>query len=113
MVSSDISRVNALFPNANGRFAIRMAKNLEMAIRKIASELSTLFVPSEHLATITKLILPQDDSALVLTEVRYGIDVELESALNDLYHDMVEKYLNEKHGSIPQVMMKYGKKMIF
>lgn len=95
MVCQRYSRVNALFPNANGRFAIKMAKNFETSIRKIEGELVTLFLPSEHLATITKLILPQDDSALILTEVRHGVDIELELALNGLFHDMVEKYLNE------------------
>ncbi|MEZ4904534.1 MAG: hypothetical protein R2822_23690 [Spirosomataceae bacterium] len=52
-------------------------------------------MPSEHLATITKLILPQDDSALVLTEVRHGVDIEIESTLGDLYYDLVEKYLDQ------------------
>lgn len=95
MVCQRYSRINALFPNANGRFAIKMAKNFEISVGKIASELTTLFLPSEHLASITKLILPQDDSALILTEVKHGIDVELGAALQDLFHDMAEKYLNQ------------------
>ncbi len=30
----------------------------------------------------------------MLTEVRNAIDIDVESALNDLYYDLVEKYLN-------------------
>lgn len=94
LVSQRYGRVTALFPNANGKFISKVVKNFELSVNKIAGELTELFRPSENLSIITKSILPSDDSALMLTEVRNAIDIDIEAALNDLFHDLIEKYLN-------------------
>lgn len=88
------SRVTSMFPGANGKFILKLIKNFEILIRKSSKELTQLFKPSEDLASITKSILPPDDSALVLTETRYAIDIDLDAALNDLYNDLVVKYID-------------------
>jgi hypothetical protein len=94
IISNKYGRITALFPNANGKFISRLLKNFEASVRQIDKQLTQLFTPSENLITITKSILPPDDSALILTEVKYGIDIDLEIALNDLYNNLVEKYMN-------------------
>lgn len=94
IVSQKYGRLTALFPNANGKFIAKNVKNFELSIKQVANELSQLFKPSESLSVITKTILPQDDSALMLTDVKNAIDIDLEIALNDLYFDLVEKYFN-------------------
>jgi hypothetical protein len=93
IISHKYGRVTALFPNANGKFLLRILKNFEISVNKIEKQLAQLFVPSENLSGITKKILPNDDSAIMLTEVKYGIDIDLEVALSDLYKDLVEKYI--------------------
>ena len=92
VVSQKYGRVTNLFPNVNGRFLNQLVRNFEISVHRVAKELNQLFRPSENLSNITKLILPQDDSALVLTEVRLAVDVDLEAATNDLYHHLVDKY---------------------
>lgn len=93
-ISQKYGRVTSLFPNANGIFILKVLRHFESSINRVAKELEQIFLPSENLASITKLILSPDDSALMLSEVKYAIDLDLESALNDLYNDLVEKYLD-------------------
>lgn len=97
IVSNKYGRVTALFPNANGKFLAKLLKNFEISIIKTEHQLRELFKPSENLISITKNILPVDDSALLLTEVKYGIDIDLDIALRDLYKNLVEKYIETPH----------------
>jgi Protein of unknown function (DUF3037) len=92
-ISQKYGRVTSLFPKANGKFILKILRHFESSINKVAKELEQIFLPSENLSSITRLILPPDDSALMLSEVKYAIDLDLEGALNDLYRDLVEKYL--------------------
>lgn len=87
------SRINSLFPNANGRFVLRLLRNLESEIFSVANQLTELFKPSTDLNSITSDILPNDNSALQLSEVKLALDIDLDIALNDLYKDLVEKYI--------------------
>ncbi|GHB68554.1 DUF3037 domain-containing protein [Persicitalea jodogahamensis] len=89
------SRITSFFPGANGRHLIQSLRRFEQEISRVASECFELFKPSEDLSQITCKILPPDDSALVLTEVHYGIDLDLKAALSGLYEDLVEKYLDQ------------------
>lgn len=97
IVSAKYGRITALFPQANGRFITKILKNFETSIKNISKELSEIFKPSASLNQITNSVLPKDDSALMLTEVKYGIDVDLETCLNDLYANLVEKYIHSEN----------------
>lgn len=94
LVSQRYSRITSMFPNANGRFIAKLVRNFEILIKHASKELTGIFKPSDYLTSITNLILPPDDSALVLTEARYAIDIDLDAALNDLYNDLVVKYMD-------------------
>ena len=94
-VTQKYSRATSLFPDANGKFILKVLRNFESSIKKVSKELEQLFLPSENLSSITRQILPPDDSALMLSEVKNAIDIDLEGALNDLYKDLVEKYLEK------------------
>lgn len=93
------SRINSLFPEANGRFILRLLRNFESEIFSIAKQLSELFKPSADLKSITSDILPNDNSALQLSDVKLALDIDLDAALNDLYKDIVEKYIVLQHNS--------------
>lgn len=93
------SRINSLFPDANGRFILRLLRNFESEIFSISKQLSELFKPSADLKSITSDILPNDNSALQLSDVKLALDINLDAALNDLYKDIVEKYIVLQHNS--------------
>jgi hypothetical protein len=46
----------------------------------------------DDLAELTQKILPDDDSALILTEVKKGIDLDFNKCLADLYPLLVTKW---------------------
>ncbi|MBK9481936.1 MAG: hypothetical protein IPO02_08155 [Bacteroidetes bacterium] len=43
--------------------------------------------------------MPNDNSALQLSDVKLALDIDLDAALNDLYKDIVEKYIVLQHNS--------------
>lgn len=87
------SRITSLFPDANGKFISKLVRDFEIALQPFKNQLKELIKPSNDLASITQSLLPNDDSGLQLTPVRTAIDPFLDGALQDLYIDMVEKYL--------------------
>lgn len=92
IVSPHYKRINDFFPKANGKFIRKTAKQFENAIQEYSKKLIELFPLSDDLSAITKAILPTDNSAFVLTDVRSAIDIDMEAALTYLYHNIVEKY---------------------
>lgn len=86
-------RIKAMFPHANGRFIEKVLKSIEVNIRQRAKELGGLFSMPDHLEKITSSILPQDNSAIQFTPVKYALDIELDAAVNDLYNQLVDKYM--------------------
>ncbi len=92
-VTSKYGRITALFPEANGKFVSSQIKKFETAVHRISSQLFELFKPAADLASITASILPPDNSALRLSEVEYGLDLDPATALDDLFINLVEKYI--------------------
>lgn len=92
-------RITHMFPEANGQWVLRVLQNFNAGIQQIATDLDKLFGPSEQLELITHQVLSRDNNAIQLSEVKWSIDVDLEAALEDLYHSQVEKYLQVKENS--------------
>jgi hypothetical protein len=86
-------RLTSFFPDANGRLLIRVLRNFESRINHVSKSLNELFKPSESLESITNNILPRDNSSLQLSQVKLALDVDLHAALDDLYNDLVVKYI--------------------
>lgn len=94
--SNKYSRINALFPNANGRFVSQITKRIQVAINKVSVESLNNVNKYNNISAITSSILPIDDSALQFTEPLMAIDFDLERAGQILFSELVEKYiLNE------------------
>lgn len=89
-------RVTNMFPAANGRGVLRILGNFNHQLKGVSQELNELFTPSDSLEQITNSILTRDNSAIQLTEIKFAIDMNLESALKDLYDSQVEKYIQNK-----------------
>lgn len=86
-------RITAFYPPANGKWIIKLLQNFDRQIRAASEELNELFQPHDSLEEVTASILIRDSNAVQLSEVRWGIDMNLEAALDDLYHSLVEKYI--------------------
>lgn len=92
------SRITAMFPSANGAFISKTLSQFDKAIKSLSKDIEGLFKkPFIDLASITTSILPKDNSALILSEVKYALDIEIEFALKDLYAQLVEKYIHNEN----------------
>jgi hypothetical protein len=94
--TSRFQRITNMFPEANGRWIMRLLGNFNHQINRVTQELNELFTPSDSLEQITNSILIRDNAAIQLTETRSAVDIDLEAALNDLYTSQVEKYMISK-----------------
>jgi hypothetical protein len=92
------SRLSDFFGNVNGQFLVSSIRHFETSINKTGENIGKLFPKSKQEAEIsdfTSAILPKDDSALQLTETYYGLDLDPEHALTDLFDRIIEKYYVE------------------
>ncbi len=91
-IINKLNRLSGLFNGANIRFIKKMLHNFEHELNLTSKQLNSLFTNSIELDKITNKILPNDDSALQLSELKYSIDLDMDSALNGLFSDLVDKY---------------------
>jgi len=92
------SRLSDFFGNMNGQFLVSSIKHFEISINKMGENIVKLFPKLKQEAEIsdfTFTILPKDDSALQLTETYYGLDLDPEHALTDLFDRIIQKYYIE------------------
>lgn len=92
------SRLSDFFGNVNGQFLVSSIRHFEISINKMGENIGELFPKLKQEAKIsdfTSTILPKDDSALQLTEIYYGLDLDPEHALTDLFDRIIEKYYIE------------------
>src|SRR6185437_14898658 len=92
------SRLSDFFGNVNGQFLVSSIRHFEISINKMGENIGELFPKLKQEAKIsdfTSTILPKDDSALQLTETYYGIDLDPEQAMTDLFDRIIEKYYIE------------------
>jgi hypothetical protein len=85
-------RISQFFSDVSGHYLLATLRNFEKEINIISKRGQELFFPYKNISEITNTILPKDDSALVCSEVFYGLDVNIDSALSDLYNRLVNKY---------------------
>lgn len=92
------SRLSDFFGNINGQFLIAGIKHFEVNINKIGENVNDFALERKldnELSHITSILLPKDDSALQLTDTSYGLDIDPEITLLDLFERVIEKYNNE------------------
>jgi len=94
-VINKYSRITKFFNDINGPQIISSLKHFQKAIEKKSSESSELFFPFKSIREITESILPKDDSSLQLTDVFQGIDINIQSATDDLFGRLVNQYVPE------------------
>ncbi len=101
MFIKKFSRISHFFSDVNGQFLLSSLRQIEHEINIIADRFGELFTHFKSLEEVTASILPKDESSLVCSEVLYGLDVDPQSALDDLFHRLVEKYsIDEAHDTV-------------
>jgi hypothetical protein len=101
-VLNKFSRISNFFEEINGYFLLNTLKHFQKEIECINKDLR-FFNSSEFLSLnekpslkfISNKVLLSDDSGIKLTEPKFGLDIELESALDDLFNRLVDKYNSE------------------
>ncbi|WP_026902426.1 DUF3037 domain-containing protein [Pedobacter glucosidilyticus] len=95
-VLSKFSRISNFFGEINGYFLLSALKHFQTEITAYTTKND--ISSDSSLNTITGNILLKDDSALILSDVKSGLDINAEAALEDLYKRLVEKYIVEPGG---------------
>ena len=88
-------RISHFFTDINGQHIISTLRQFEKEIKVSSERLNELFSSGSSLVNITNAILTPDNSPLVCSELFYGIDINPQSALDDLYERMIERYQSE------------------
>lgn len=94
-VITKYARISQFFGEINGSFLLTTLKQLQSQVMEVSSSLEEFRFTNKDfkdVSSITDYLLPKDDSALIATEVKLGIDVKLDAAFNDLYDRIVEMY---------------------
>jgi Protein of unknown function (DUF3037) len=97
-----IGNISALFPNINSRYLIKSVKTIQEHTERIASRLFSefSFEKKESLSAITQTILPKDDSALIFSEVKMTLDVNVQSTVQDLFTRFIKTHLLEEDDEV-------------
>lgn len=96
------ARISRFFKDVNGTHILQMLKAISSHIIRVNKELSELFAndhKQESLEEITNKILPRDDGSLYFSEVKFGMDISAELALQDLFERLVTKYQEDENAS--------------
>jgi 5S rRNA maturation endonuclease (ribonuclease M5) len=93
------SRLSNFFGEVNGKFLLSNLRQFEREVAKINAQMNvpigSLYPDGINLESITSLILPKDDSALYCSELKEGIDISGDTALEHIYSRLVGKYSKE------------------
>ena len=100
-LSHSPSRVSMLFPNLDIKSFCNVLKIIDAKFIEISNVDGnlTLFKSNTNLETILSSVTPKDDSALVWSNVSFGLTVNLQKTLDDLFARYVMKYVENTHRS--------------
>ncbi|WP_341224827.1 DUF3037 domain-containing protein [uncultured Arcticibacterium sp.] len=97
-ISLSTKRIKGLFPESRSGFIQKQLRDMKQRIKHIAAQQSELFKFSDSLEKITLMVIPPDDSALMFSEVKVALDINFDLALEDLFSELVLRYLPKKDG---------------
>jgi len=106
-VLNKFSRISNFFEEINGYYLLNTLKHFQKEIECIHNDLSffnsskfLLSKENQSLDLITNRILLKDDSGIVLSDVKLGLDLILESALEDIFDRLVDRYSADSNKDI-------------
>lgn len=90
-------RISQFFTDVPGTFLLRSLKqlgnNAQQLCRQLAQELD--FSKYQTIEQVTASLLPKDDNGLYFSETFRGIHFDHEASFQELYHRIVEQYLEQ------------------
>lgn len=86
------SRISQFFLDIDGQYLLSTLKQFEKGLAAASKKLSESSIYYNDLTEITNVILPKDDSALICSELLFGIDITPQIAVEDLFNRLVDKY---------------------
>lgn len=89
------SRISQFFTETHTQYLLTTLRHFEKELIYINKRLGDLFAHYRSLHEITNSILPKDDSALICSEVLHGIDIDPQSALEDLFERVVTRHFSD------------------
>jgi hypothetical protein len=97
-----IGNISALFPTVNSRYLIKSVKTIQEQTERISNQLLSefLFETNEVLSAITQTMLPKDDTALIFSEVKMTLDINVQSTVQDLFARFVKTHLPEEDDEV-------------
>lgn len=96
------ARLSEFFGEVNGAFLMAALRRIESEIKRYDKELNQKENRNagkkvlDSLEQLTAAILPKDDSALQFSQANYGIDINPEITLHDLFERIIEKYNHDE-----------------
>jgi hypothetical protein len=96
-VITKYSRISHFFGEINGSFLLATLKQFQNQVAEISKSFEEFCSNRDFkdISSVTNHLLPKDDSALIATDVKFGIDLRVEAAFDDLYHRIIEMYTHE------------------
>lgn len=93
-----IGKISGFFPHINSRYLIKTVKTIQECTEEYAKRIRSEFSFKEikNLDEITKTILPKDDSALIFSETKKTLDIDVEATVEDLFSRFVSAHLPEE-----------------
>ena len=89
-------RILCFFPGNDGAYLIRLVKMIKKNLDEISFMLQakTTFGDYPSIETITRTVLPKDDSSLTFGEVKSILDVSARTTVSDLFSRFANSYQN-------------------
>jgi hypothetical protein len=99
---SRIGKISAFFPIVNSRYLIKTVSHIQEYLERVGvqliSELS--FETKTSLSEITQSVLPNDDTSLIFTEVKYTLDINVQATVTDFFNRFVKGHEIEEDDEI-------------
>lgn len=99
---SRISRVSSFFNGINARYLLNTLRHFhsELEARKERFEKELEFDKVKSVEEITSSLIIPDDTSIVFSEIKKGIDVSLDAALSDLSEQLLYKFEEKRESEI-------------
>ena len=94
-ITNRYQRITSMFPEANGKWIMKVLRDFEAKLNQISARLSELFQPSGQIEHITAGIIPKDDTAIRFSETYTGLDIDFDAALEDLFNSLIDKHIED------------------
>jgi len=94
-ITNKYQRITSMFPDANGKWIMKVLRDFEAKLHQSSNRLTELFQPSVQIEHVTGSMIPNDDTAIRLSESFSGLDIDFNTALEDLFSSLVEKHIDD------------------